>query len=48
MDPDAVLAEIRELLEEGNSDEAGLSFMQLDDWLSNGGSLPVAWMGEQG
>lgn len=43
MDPDATLAEIRQLLKEGNSDEAGLAFHHLDGWMSNQGFLPTDW-----
>jgi hypothetical protein len=45
MDPNEALRQIRELFEEGNSDEAGFIFIGLDEWLSSGGFLPDDWSG---
>lgn len=53
MDPNAALAELRELLREGDVEispeeisQAIDLFQGLDDWLSGGGFLPRAWQRE--
>jgi hypothetical protein len=43
MDPNEALSQIRKLIDEGNSDEAGFVFIGLDNWLTSGGFFPDAW-----
>lgn len=43
MDPDAALAEIRQEIAAGEPNAAMNRFEVLDDWLSRGGFLPMAW-----
>lgn len=49
MDPDVVLCELRGMVTDSDPDNAARSRRYaelvgaLDDWLSNGGSLPKAW-----
>jgi hypothetical protein len=45
MDPNATLATIRELVNDGESADILLvqAFQDLDDWLVKGGFLPKAW-----
>ena len=45
MDPDTALAQIRELINDGDSADIALvhAFQGLDEWLSRGGFLPADW-----
>lgn len=50
MDPNAALAEIRELVKRENDDQDGSwaiaaveRFEALDEWITNGGFLPADW-----
>ena len=50
MDPDTLLAEIKDLVEEGLEEptealalELSTKFRDLDDWIVSGGFFPDAW-----
>lgn len=45
MDPNATLAAIRAMINDGESADVLLvnAFQDLDDWLSKGGALPNDW-----